>query len=135
MTRISGDLERLAEEAEQQAQQEAERYAEGLRGRIDELNGSIEQGLEEQQGNLSETQRQRLDNIIADLQRQKESLREPTMEAIAESSRAIGEAQRQLGKIGNQSLAPYQEQWEEWSRQFEAELQRLLNDLSARREA
>lgn len=131
MEEMGRELEQLSSEFSQQAEESIERSAEELRKSIQELEDSINRALREKGDSLSDKDRRVLQEVSADLDRQREGLSEPTAESIASSSKGIGSAQSRLDELENDSLSTYREQWQELTEQFEKDMREMLEELSA----
>ena len=69
--------------------------------------------------------------IAADLDQDSENLSEPSVEVVARGSKKVGEKQKQLEMIGNDSLDEYKKEWREISKQFEEAMRIMMNELSS----
>ena len=131
MDRMGKELEQMSDSFGQQASKSIEKYAEQLRNSIKELEDSINRALKEENNNLSDEDRRVLREIAADLDQDSESLSEPSVEAVARGSKKVGEKQKQLEMIGNDSLDEYKKEWRELSKQFEEAMRMMMNELSS----
>ena len=129
MERLSEQLEQLSATVGGQASTAIEQYGKALRRSIDELAESVERALKDQR--LLEQDRRTLRRVTKDLNEDSDSLARPTAEAIADSGKNVAAARQQLAGIESAALQPYQEQWQEWGERIEADVRRLVDELSA----
>jgi len=135
MESMSRELEQLYDEFGQQVFEGIEKYSEQLRKNIRKLEESINRALNEEKGTLSKEDSQVLKEIATELDENNEKLADPTVESIATSSRKLGDAQLKLDSLESDSLVNYRKQWQELFAQFEEDLQKVLEKLSASGEA
>jgi hypothetical protein len=131
MDRMSKELEQISDSFGQQASKSLERYAEQLRKSIKELEQSINRALKEKNNNLSDEDKRVLQEIAADLDQDSKSLSEPSVEAITEGNKNIGETQQQLNTIDNDSLDGYKKEWHELRKQYEQVVRKMTDELSS----
>lgn len=131
MERMSKKMEEMSNEYRQQATESIERYSDDLQKQIQELEESINRALEDKDNNLSDEDRQILEEVSADLKQDRENLSDPTVESVSEGSKGIGDAQVKLESLDNDELSKYQEQWSEIGKQFQRDMQEMLDALSA----
>lgn len=131
MERMSKEMEEMSKEYRQQANESIERYSEDLQKQIQELEESINRALEDKDNDLSDEDRQILEEVSADLKQDRENLSDPTAESVSEGSKGIGDAQVKLKSLDNDVLSKYQEQWNEIGKQFQQDMQEMLDALSA----
>lgn len=130
MDRMSMELEQMSDSFGEQASNSIEKYAEQLRQSIKELEESINRALKEENKNLSDEDKIVLREIAADLDHNSENLSEPSLEAVTEGSKTVGDTQQQLETLDNDSLAEYKREWHELSRQIEEAMHKMVNELS-----
>ncbi|HEY0633971.1 MAG TPA: hypothetical protein VGE00_01210 [Gammaproteobacteria bacterium] len=131
MERMGTQLGALSETLGAQATELIEQHGEALRKSIDELAESARRALEEQEQRLSDGDRQVLQEVANDLEKSSEQLAEPTVHSVAASGKEFAVARQRLAGIDNDAIAPYQEQWQQWGEQFETEMQKLVDEVSA----
>ncbi len=131
MERMGAQLGALSETLCEQATAIIEQHGEALRKSIEELAESTRRALEEQERRLSDNDRQMLQEVADDLEESSDQLDEPTVQTIATSGQHYASAQQKLGSIDNDALTPYQQQWRQWSEQFKAEMQKMVDEVSA----
>ncbi|HEY0720478.1 MAG TPA: hypothetical protein VGE50_04420, partial [Gammaproteobacteria bacterium] len=131
MDRMGAQLAALSESIGTQATVIIEQHGAELRSTIEALAESVRRAIDEQQQRLSDKDRQLLQEVADDLEEDSEQLAEPTPQTLAESGKNIAVASQKLDAIDNEAIAPYQKQWRQWSEQFEAEMQKIVDELSA----
>lgn len=131
MERLGNELEELSDELGQQGSEIVDQFAADLRNRIKELQESIERALKEQDKNLSERDRRVLHEVSAELNKNNESLSQPSIQSIAHGSINIAKAQQRLDSIDDQVAGKYKKQWHQWSEKIEADMKNMLQELSA----
>jgi len=129
MERMSKELEQMSESFGQHASKSIEKYAEQLRKSIKELEESINRALKEEDNNLSDEDKRVLQDIAADLEQDSENLAEPSVEAVTDGSKNIGETQQQLETIDNDSLDKYRKEWHQLSKQFVEAMRKMIDEL------
>lgn len=131
MERLGKEFEKLSKTFGQQASESLEKYAEQLRDSLKELEESINRALEEESNNLSADDKRVLREIAADLDQDSEDLSNPSVEVVTEGGKKLSEKQQRLEGIDNDSLDDYKKEWREVSRQLEAVIHQMMNELSA----
>lgn len=131
MERMGKEFEEHSESLDQQASKSVEKFAEELQRSIIELEKSIERALQEQENNLSERDRRVLNQVVIDLSKNREILLQPNLKSIAESSKNIAKARKQLDSIDRQVAEKYQRQWQAWGEKVESDTKHLLNQISS----
>lgn len=131
MDRMSAELERLSDSSSEQASKIIDKYAAELRKSIEALEESINRALENEDDNLSDHDKRSLQSIADDLEKDRKNLSEPSVEAVSDSTRNIGDAQQQLEDIDNDLLDKYREQWRKLSVQCEEDMRTMLNKLAS----
>lgn len=129
MDRLGAQLEQLSDTVGERAAETFDKYGEELRRSIDELAESVERALENER--LSEQDRRVLREVVDNLNDGSDKLSRPTVRSIADGGRSVATARQQLETVDDRSIAPYQEQWQEWSERIEADLRRMVDELAA----
>ena len=132
MEKITRELEQLSSEINQQATINLKRYAESLRYKLDELAKSVERVLQEQKDKLTKKDKDVLTKVANDLNQNSENVsQQPGLQSITEGSQAFARAQYQLEKTEGAVVEKYKTTWHEWAKNFETDMQKLINDLQA----
>ena len=131
MERMSEEFEGLSHEIGEQASESIKRYGEDLRRSIDELAESARRALKEQEENLSDRDRRVLNEVVVNLNQDSENLSRPSVQSISEGSKNLGKAQQQLESVDDEVVGKYKEEWHEWGEKVEADLRKILDELSA----
>lgn len=126
------ELEALSAEAEQRSREALEEYGEKLQKHIEELTESIEEALKGEP-DASPRDRELLEASRRDLSTQSERLDEPDLGAFAESSRAVTEARFRLTEVDQARFEDYQNDWQEWIEEIEADLSQFMDEVAAGR--
>jgi len=130
MDRMSRKLEQLADAFNQQAAKAMNEYAEQLQKNLRQLEDSINRALKDD-NSLSDHDRQVLQVAAGNLEQDRQRLRDPNIETIANSNRNIGATQQQLDALDNASLSDYKNEWRELMREIQKAMQKMLDDLSS----
>lgn len=130
MGRMSEKLEEFSASIGQQTSESIQRYGDDLRRSIDELVESIQRALKERKNNLSDKDRQKLREVAVDLGNESEKLSQPSIQSIADGSISVGKAQQKLQSMDDEGVGEFKQQWLEWQEVFQADMQKMLNDLS-----
>lgn len=130
MERKLKELDELSKSISQQATDSINKYAEILRNKIDELADSIERVLKEQEKKLSDKDKRVLTRVASDLEESSKNLAEPDMASITEGSKTVTKSIYQIETIENGSIDKYKKQWRKWADEFEADMQKMLDELS-----
>ncbi|HEX5515108.1 MAG TPA: hypothetical protein VFY81_11975 [Gammaproteobacteria bacterium] len=131
MERLSEQLEQLSATVSEQTSTAIEQYGKALRRSIDELAESVERALKDQR--LTDQDKRTLRRVAKDLNEDSDNLARPTAEVIADSGKNVAAARQQLAGTESASLQPYKEQWQKWGERIEADVRRLVDELSAAR--
>jgi len=130
MQRLEGELKRFAESSSNEVNKILQQHGEKLKQSLKELAKSIERALKEQQNSLTDDEKVILVNASKELEKDQQTLSNPTVSNINQSNRHLIDIQQQLNKINNEKITGYKQQWNEWGNSFEAEIQALLDELS-----
>jgi len=114
----------------QQASESLRSYGKQLRRNIRELADSVQRALEEQERRLSDRDRSVLTEVVTDLNEGGENLSRPSIKSITDAGNSVGTAQRQLASADDEVVGQYKKQWRELGETFEAEMRRVLEELS-----
>lgn len=128
--RLEDELKLFSQSSSDEANKILEHHGDQLKQRLKELADSIDRALKEQEDTLTDDEKSTLLKVSDDLEKNQQTLSEPTVNNINQSNRHIINAQQQLNKINNKKMASYKKQWNKWQDSFEAEVQALLDDLS-----
>jgi hypothetical protein len=131
MDRMSRELEQMAKSFGDDASKSIDKFAEDLRRNIQELEDSINRALKDDK-NLSDKDRHVLRVAAEDLEKNRKSLEEPTVDAISKCSKQLGNTQQQLEAVNSDTTKKYKQEWRELSRKIEIEMQKMLDELSSR---
>ena len=131
MERLGKELEQMSESFGQQASKSLDKYAEQLRENLKELEESINRALKDKNKDLSDEDKRVLREIANDLDQDTERLSEPSVEAVTRGGKNVGEKQQQLDAIDNDALDTYKKEWRDISRQFEAAMRQMMEELSS----
>lgn len=132
MEQLEKDLETFSAQARNQASQAMEKYGEVLRSYMEQLADSIEQALKEQE-QAPPRDRETLQRTMADLNDRSEELEEPTLDALARSSRTLAEAQANLSEVSSEAFADYQRQWRKMMEDIQERTERFLGEVDVAR--
>lgn len=132
MQRLEDELKTLAKSVGEEANKIVEQYGTELKKSIEELAESIDRALKEHDDDLSEDDKQTLLKVSYELNKNQQTLSEPTVSNINQSSRHMIQVQQQLDEINNEKIADYKKQWHDWQYSFERDMQSLLDALSAK---
>lgn len=132
MERTAEQLEALSDSPSEQASVAIEQYGEDLRKRFEELAESVRNALRTHEKGLSDTDRQILEDVAADLDEGSKALSEASLGAIANSGRSIAKARQRLEAVDSEAVEPYKVQWRQWGETIENDMLALLDTLSAR---
>ena len=130
MQRLEDELKLFAQSTSDEANKILEHHGDKLKQRLKELAESIDRALKEHEDTLTDDEKSTLLKVSDDLEKNQQTLSEPTVNNINQSNRHIINVQQQLNKINNEKIADYKKQWNKWQDSFEAEVQALLDDLS-----
>ena len=130
MERMHKELNELSDSINQQATESINKYAEILRKKMDELTDSIERALKEQEKRLSDKDKRILTGVADDLEENSKKLTEPDMSSITEGSKSVTIAIVQLETTDDGTIGQYKKQWRKWAEEFEADMQKMLDELS-----
>ena len=131
MERLTTELERYSEELSLRAEESMQQFGETLQQSMNELEESIRRALKEQKEKLSDEDRRTLTEVANDLDEEGDTLSEPTVQSISSSGKSIAEAQVKLSQVNSKAIDNYKRQWQEWAEKFEADMQNLVDSLSA----
>ncbi len=132
--RLSERFAELSESIGREASASIERFAEQLRRRMRELAESVDRASREQKGRLSDRDKSVLREVAFDLNEGSERLSRPSMRSIADGSESLRRAQRKLATTDDAVVGRYKEQWRELAERVEADMRRILEELSVRAE-
>jgi len=130
MDRMGKQLEDLSLTISQQTSDSINSYSEALRKNIDDFANSLEQALKEKQKQMSDDDKRVITQVLNDLNRDSNKLENPSIQSIADGSNSIAKAQTQLQSIDKEISNQYSEQWEQWGKNFETEMQKIIEELS-----
>lgn len=130
MERMQKELNELTDSISQQATESINKYAEILRKKMDDLADSIERVLKEQEKRLSDKDKRLLTGVADDLNKNSQNLADPDISSIAEGSKSITSAMIQLETTDDGTIGQYKKQWRKWAEEFEADMQKMLDELS-----
>ena len=130
MRELAERLREFSESVRRQTSESIEFYGERLRGHIEELERSIERALRERQDDMSERDRRILREAASDLQDSREPLANPSAQAVADSGETVAATQKRLDEVDREVFGPYQEEWQRKAAMIEADMERLVGELS-----
>ena len=131
MQRLEDELRTFANTASDEANKIIEQHGTELQKSIEELAESIDRALKEHEDDLSEDDKKMLLQVSDDLDKSQQTLTEPTVTNINQSSRQMIQVQQQLDEINNEEIIDYKKQWHDLQYRFERNMQSLLDALSA----
>jgi len=131
MDRMSKELEQMAKSFNDQATKSMNEYAEQLQQKLQELEDSINRALKDD-NKLSDHDRQVLQVAGDDLERDRQRLRDPSVDSILSSNRNIGTTQQKLDELDSSDLAKYKQEWRDLTREIQDAMQKMLDELSSR---
>lgn len=131
MDRMSKELEQMAKSLNDQASKSMNEYAEQLQKKLQELEDSIDRALKDD-NKLSDHDRQVLRVAENNLARDRQRLRDPSVETILSSNRNIGTTQQNLNALDDRDLAKYKKEWSDLTREIQDAMQKMLDELSYR---
>lgn len=123
-------LRALSESLRRQTSDSIDYYGERLREHIEELERSIERALRERQDDVSDRDRRLLREAAADLHETREPLANPTARTVADSGEAVVATQKRLEQVDPAVFGPYREAWQRQAAKIQADMERLLEELS-----
>lgn len=132
MDSLVAQLRQQAPSFDAQAPGALAHHAETLRRHIEALIQSLEHSLQLPAERVSDGNRHRLHETLAELNTQHRALERPSLQVITDSGQAIARARRQLEVLDEPDLQEYKQQWQQWTQRFEAELQHLLDRLASK---
>ena len=130
MSRMGKQLEELSLTIGQQTSESINRYSEGLRKNIDDFADSLERALKEKQKQMSEDDKRIITQVLNDLNKESDKLSDPSIQSIADGSESIAKAQVQLQSIDKEISSQYSDQWQQWGKNFEIEMQKIIEEIS-----
>lgn len=131
MQRLGAELEKLAGDVDKEASAAAKQFAEDLQKSLRELEESINRALEDKDRELSDRDRRLLQEVSADLDKDSDNLSDGSVQSIADGSKDIASVRIRLDSVDDQTMGEYKRQWREWGEKTEADLQKVLERLSA----
>lgn len=132
MAEITAELERLADTANQRLQILVDEYGEVLDRALKDLSRSLEEALEQHPEATPEDKRT-LNQAVLRLDRQRDELQDPDLQAVAQGSQIMAETRVALASLG-ETFAEEKRQWQEILAEWQARSQALLTELSAPQE-
>ncbi len=130
MDRMSKKLEQMADSFNQEATKSINKYAEELGKTIQELEDSINRALKDDD-KLSDHDRQILQVASGNLEQDRKNLQTPTVEAVSNSSRNVGEVQQKLDALDGDSMTKYKQEWHDLAQEIQRDMQSMLDELSS----
>jgi len=130
MERMNEQFAELSGTITQQASESLRSYGKQLRRNILELADAVQRALEEQERRLSDKDESVLTEVVSDLNERGENLSRPTIKSITDAGNSVGTAQHQLASTDDEVVGQYKKQWRELGETFEAEMRRVLEELS-----
>lgn len=130
LKQMGEELEALTKSLESKAKPSVDKLAAELRKNLKALEQSIQRALKDKDRNWSEHDRNELTEISADLQKDNDSLANPSVSAIAASSKNVGEIQQRLNSIDEHISGEHKKRWVELSQEFEKKIQDIIDELA-----
>lgn len=130
LKRMGDELEALAKSLDEKTKSSVNKLSDELRKNLLDLEQSIQRALQDKDRNWSEHDRSVLNEVSKDLQNDKNRLANSNVDAIAVSSRNVGEIQQRLSSIDEQISGELKKQWLELSQDFEKNLQEIIDELA-----
>lgn len=133
MKRLEEELKILAQSTSNEANKILELHGNELKKSIKELAESIDRALKEHEEDLTEDDKKILIKVSDDLNKNQQTLSDPTVSNINQSNRQLIQIQQQLDSISNKNITVYKKQWHDWQNNFKRDIQYLLDDLSVKK--
>jgi hypothetical protein len=132
MTTIVEQLDRMTEEYQEQADKAIADTADSMRKLLDEFSESLEKAIEDLQGpGVTEAEtRAEMEQSVEQLQSSSNELKNPSLDAIANSGQQVIDVTEKLARSSNEKLEKYSAQWEHILEQFELEMEKLVARFS-----
>jgi len=130
MQRLEDELKIFAQSSSDEANKIIEKHGKELKKSIKELAESIDRALKEYNDDLSEEDKTMLLKVSDELNKNQQTLSQPTVSNINQSGRYMIQVQQQLDEINNEIISDYKKQWHDWQYSFERDMQSLLDALS-----
>ena len=128
---LNNKLIELTESLGNQASLAVKEYSEIMRRHLDELAGSIENAIQEQDKNIDPADKEMMENTVKELNQSSKKLAQPDMNSIAETGEVIIITRKNLNTINAETFEDYQSQWQEWIDKVNVDLMNLFNEISA----
>ena len=127
MSTIVEQLDQMTEQYQDQADKAVESAADSMRKLLDEFADSLEKAIEELQGpGITETNQKDMEESVDRLQSSSNELKNPSLDAIANSGQQVIVVTEKLARISDEKLEKYAGHWEKILAQFEAEMEKLI---------
>ena len=127
----NNQLIELTESLGNQASLAVEEYSEIMRRHLDELAGSIENAIQEQEKAIDPADKEIMEETVKELNQSSKKLAQPDMNSIAETGEVIIITRKNLDTINAETFKDYQGQWQEWIDKVNIDLMNLFNEISA----
>lgn len=111
MEQLARDLQIYSQEMSQQAGEAMAEFSEQLQEAMRDLEQSLEEALEDDR-QTPEQDRVILEQAARDLDRGANDLNDPTLESLANASRTVAETGERFGRLSEDTLNRYREQWQ-----------------------
>jgi len=130
LKRMGDELDKLAKSLDSKTKKSVDKFADDLRERIEELEQSIQKALKDKDKDWSEDDKKVLNEVSNDLKQDKERLSQPSIEAIASSSKNVGQSQLRLNSLDESGSSDYKKRWRDLTKKFEDSVDDIIDELS-----
>lgn len=130
MQRLSEEAAAYSHELGERADETFAKYGAKLQAELRALEESVRDALSDKKKELSDHDRRVLKAVADDLESSSEALDEPSYDSIVESGRTVSRSGVSLASTSKAATADYRDRWRELARRFEAEFQKMLDDLA-----
>ncbi|QSP95113.1 hypothetical protein LPB19_01435 [Marinobacter salinisoli] len=134
MNEFAIEFEAYTRELEQDAEDAMEDFGETLQDAMEDLVDSINEALEDDRS-MSPDDQILLEEAARDLDGNSQSLDDPSVNSLAEASRAMARTGERLGRLSEDTLNRYQDEWNEALAQIQEDTDAFFGDLRQRSEA
>ncbi|MFW2440758.1 MAG: hypothetical protein ACN4GR_15490 [Arenicellales bacterium] len=128
---LNNQLIQMTENLGDQATGAIEKYSEVMRMHLDALASSIEKAISEQDSSINPADRKMMEETVTELSKSSKKLAQPDMNSITETGEVIIITRKNLETIDAGTFQEYQDQWQQWINEVNADLVNLLNEMSA----
>ncbi|MBZ2169082.1 apolipoprotein A1/A4/E family protein [Marinobacter sp. F4216] len=134
MNEFASEFEAYTRDLEQQAKEAMEDFGESLQNAMEDLADSINEALEDND-QMPRDDKVLLEEAAVDLEGNSESLDDPSMDSLAEASRAMARTGERFSRLSEETFERYREDWNEALTEIRAETDSFFVDLRQRTQA